>query len=295
MRLAAVVALSYLVLARVAGAGSRPCGDDMPCDCGDVLVSGRTLGDGDPITQHACDGDGLVVRLRPGAASAVLDLGNHILVGNHRGVGIRVVGGDGTVTITGPGAVRGFRTGIDAPGGALGHVGDVVTSDNDADGFNVAGAGFAITSCEATRNGRDGFALRGLRYRVEGNRATENGRFGFSLAGRNATLGGTLGNEAAGNRRDGLLVRGRNHEVVRAVATANGRGGIRARLAGGSLEAAVATGNHGAGVHGRAHDATIADSVARGNGGAGIDVRGSRVRDGGGNRAARCRVGAACR
>ena len=106
---------------------------------------------------------------------------------------------------------------------------------------------------------------------------------------------GTLGNEAAGNRRDGLLVRGRNHEVVRAVATANGRGGIRARLAGGSLEAAVATGNHGAGVHGRAHDATIADSVARGNGGAGIDVRGSRVRDGGGNRAARCRVGAACR
>ena len=267
----------------------------MPCDCGDVLVSGRTLGDGDPITQHACDGDGLVVRLRPGAASAVLDLGNHILVGNHRGVGIRVVGGDGTVTITGPGAVRGFRTGIDAPGGALGHVGDVVTSDNDADGFNVAGAGFAITSCEATRNGRDGFALRGLRYRVEGNRATDNGRFGFSLAGRDATLGGTLGNEAAGNRRDGLLVRGRNHEVVRAVATANGRGGIRARLAGGSLEAAVATGNHGAGVHGRAHDATIADSVARGNGGAGIDVRGSRVRDGGGNRAARCRVGAACR
>jgi len=83
--------------------------------------------------------------------------------------------------------------------------------------------------------------------------------------------------------------------VVRAVATANGRGGIRARLAGGSLEAAVATGNHGAGVHGRAHDATIADSVARGNGGAGIDVRGSRVRDGGGNRAAHCRVGAACR
>ena len=85
--------------------------------------------------------------------------------------------------------------------------------------------------------------------------------------------------------------------MVRAVATANGRGGIRARLAGGSLEAAVATGNHGAGVHGRAHDATIADSVARGNGGAGIDVRGSRVRDGGGNRAARCRVGvgAACR
>src|SRR5438046_2474993 len=185
MRLAAVVALSYLVLARVAAAGSRPCGDDVPCDCGDVLVSGRTL--------------------------------------------------------------------------------------------------------------RDGFALRGLRYRVEGNRATENGRFGFSLAGRNAALGGTLGNEAAGNRRDGLLVRGRNHEVVRAVATANGRCGIRARLAGGSLEAAVATGNHGAGVHGRAHDATIADSVARGNGGAGIDVRGSRVRDGGGNRAARCRVGAACR
>src|SRR5436853_1360194 len=172
MRLAAVVALSYLVLARVAGAGSRPCGDDVPCDCGDVLVSGRTLGDGDPITQHACDGDGLLVLLPAGTAGAVLDLGNHVLVGDHQGVGLRVVsGGDGGLTLKGPGAVRAFRIGIDAPAGALGRVADVIAADNDADGFNVAGTGFTITSCEATHNGRDGFALRGLRYRVEGNRA----------------------------------------------------------------------------------------------------------------------------
>src|SRR5207249_4423190 len=295
MRLAAVVALSYLVLARVAAAGSRPCGDDVPCDCGDVLVSGRTLGDGDPITQHGCDGDGLVVRLRPGAASTVLDLGDHILVGNHRGVGIRVVGGDGTVTVKGPGAVRAFRTGVDAPTGALAGAADVIAADNDADGFNVAGTGFTITSCEATHNGRDGFALRGLRYRVEGNRATENGRYGFSLAGRDAALGDALGNEATGNHRDGLVVRGRDHDVAHPVATANGAGCIRARLAGGRVRGAVAIGNRGAGVRATAHDVMVSGSEAHDNGRGGIDVRGSRVRDGGGNRAPRCRVGALCR
>ena len=281
MRLPAVVALSCLLLARVAPAGSRRCGDDVdgrgtavPCDCGDVLVGGRTLGDADPITQHACDGDGLLVLLPAGTAGAVLDLGNHILEGDHQGVGIRVVsGGDRALTLKGPGAVRRFRIGIDAPAGTLGQVSHVIAADNDADGFNVAGKEFTIRSCEATHNGRDGFALRGLRYRVEGNQAMENGRYGFSLAGREAVLGGALGNEATGNRRDGLVVRGRNHDLAHPVAIAN----------------------RGAGVHAIAHDVMISGSEAHDNGRGTIDVRGSRVRDGGGNRAPRCRVGSACR
>jgi len=303
MRLPAVVALSCLLLARVAPAGSRRCGDDVdgrgtavPCDCGDVLVGGRTLGDADPITQHACDGDGLLVLVPAGTAGAVLDLGNHVLLGDHHGVGLRVVsGGDGGLTLKGPGAVRAFRIGIDAPTGALGRVPDVIAAGDDPDGFNVAGTGFTVTSCEATHNGRDGFALRGLRYRVEGNRATENGRYGFSLAGREAALGGALGNEATGNRRDGLVVRGRSHDLAHPVATANGAGGIRARLAGGRVRGAVAIGNRGGGVRARAHDVTISGSEAHDNGRGGIDVRGSRVRDAGGNRAPRCRVGSVCR
>src|SRR5439155_761451 len=163
--------------------------------------------------------------------------------------------------------------------GALGRVSDVIAADNDADGFNVAGTGFTVTSCEATHNGRDGFALRGLRYRVEGNRATENGRYGFSLAGREAALGGALGNEATGNRRDGLVVRGRSHNLAHPVATANGAGGIRARLAGGRVRGAVAIGNRGAGVRATAHDVTISGSEAHDNGRGGLDVRGSRGRD----------------
>ena len=303
MRLAAVVALSCLLLARSALAGSRRCGDDIdgrgtavPCDCGDVLVSSRTLGDADPITQHACDGDGLLVLLPAGTAGAVLDLGNHILEGDHQGVGIRVVsGGDRALTLKGPGAVRRFRIGIDAPAGALGQVSHVIAADNDADGFNVAGKEFTIRSCEATHNGRDGFALRGLRYRVEGNQAMENGRYGFSLAGREAVLGGALGNEATGNRRDGLVVRGRNHDLAHPVAIANRAGGVRARLSGGQVRDDVAIANRGAGVHAIAHDVMISGSEAHDNGRGTIDVRGSRVRDGGGNRAPRCRVGSTCR
>src|SRR5207247_2380 len=180
MRLPAVVALSCLLLARVAPAGSRRCGDD---------ADGRG-------TAAPCHGGAVRVGARP-----------------------------------------------------LGRVWNVIAADNDADGFNVAGTGFTVTSCEATHNGRDGFALRGLRYRVEGNRATENGRYGFSLAGREAALGGALGNEATGNRRDGLVVRGRSHDLAHPVATANGAGGIRARLAGGRVRGAVAINNRGVGVH----------------------------------------------
>src|SRR5947208_15538156 len=44
MRLTAVVALSYLVLARVAGAGLRPCGGDVPWASGADAGAGRARG-----------------------------------------------------------------------------------------------------------------------------------------------------------------------------------------------------------------------------------------------------------
>ena len=288
------------LLVAAATAGARPCGDDVggravPCDCGDVLVGSRTLGADDPITSRVCSESGLLVAVPADAPAARLALGGHVLAGSGRGVGIQVVGGGaGGLTIAGPGGVRGFATGIQAVNGTLGRLADVVAAENAADGFVLAGEGFAVVGSEAAHNGRDGFVLRGRRYRIERNRALANGRHGFVARGRQAEIGGEGGNEASGNGREGFRVRGQGHDVARAVATANGGDGVRARLSDGRIAGAVAAANRGLGLRAAGHDLSVGDSEARDNGG-GLDARGARLRDGGGNRAERCRVGVACR
>ncbi|HJQ84000.1 MAG TPA: hypothetical protein VKA21_07995, partial [Candidatus Binatia bacterium] len=183
--------LLCLVLASSAHAGMGRCGDvggrSVPCDCGDVLVGSRTLGDDDPITGRVCPGTGLVVSL-PAGTTATLALGGRVLAGSGRGFGIQVLAGGDGVTIVGPGGVRGFEIGILAAAGGLARVADVTVAENRTDGVSVVGTGYAVSGCEALRNGRDGFALRGRGYRADGNRALENGRHGFVGTGRDAAI-----------------------------------------------------------------------------------------------------------
>jgi hypothetical protein len=292
-----LVALACLVLASAAVAGPRRCGDDadgrgtpVPCDCGDVLVSGRTLTDDDPITQHPCDGTGLVVDVR-GDGSPVLALAGHTLVGNGHGIGIQVLrGGSGGLTITGPGAIRSFGTGVQAPTGALAAVTDVLAAENHRNGFEVNGVGYTITRCEAVKNGHLGFALRGRDYHADGNRALDNGRTGFALAGRNASVGDISGNEAVGNAGNGVTVRGRGHDVEHLTATANRRSGLRARFAKGRIADATAVGNQRQGIHASGDGLTVTDTVASGNGSS-DDASG----DGGDTHGRRCRTGKGCK
>jgi hypothetical protein len=234
MRLLAL-GLLCLSLATPRLAAARACGDDVngvsvPCDCGDVLVGSRTLGDDDPITGRICPGIGLLVRVAPDVRGATLELTGHTISGSGHGVGIQVLqGGAGGLTISGPGAVSGFDTGVQATNGSLARVTQILAERNRHDGFFVVGAAFAVTSCEASNNGRDGFTLRGRDYRLDGSRASANGRHGFNLAGRNGSIGDGAGNEAAGNRRDGIRLAGRGHALDHSVATANGARGIRTR------------------------------------------------------------------
>lgn len=306
--------LAALAVASSAGAGPRPCGDDVdgkgrrvPCACGDVLVSSRTLGPQDPVTQQVCPGVGLLVDIPPGRPGATLALGGMTVAGSGHGAGIQVLaGGDDGLTVAGPGTITGFDTGVVATRGV--HViRDVLATDNRADGFEVGGAGYEVRNCEAIRNGRDGFVVRGRTPRLQGNRALQNHRNGFQVAGVDAAVGGEAANEGAGNGGDGLRLRGRGHVVDDAVATANGEAGIRARVSGGSIEHAVTDDNAADGLHVAGRELSITANAATENGGDGIVVRGRRLADGGGNRAQRnrgrrsavrrpeCRVGAACR
>jgi len=292
-------ALLLLLLAAAVHADPRRCGDDVgghrvPCDCGDVLVSSHTLGPDDPITSRVCPGTGLLVDVPP-ERPATLAFADAGLKGSGHGYGLQVrSGGDGGLKVSGPGTIQGFDIGVFAPTGGLAGAAELTVSDSRSDGFNVGADGTVLTGCTAGSNGRDGFALRGMGYRLEGNRALGNGRYGFVLRGRDGTVGDTSRNEATGNGRSGFQVSGRGHDVQGPVATANGGAGIRAHVAAGRIRGAVTTANGGAGLRAVGHDLDLAGNEARGNGG-GIQMRGARVRDGGGNRAEDCRGGGACR
>src|SRR6267378_2638970 len=131
MRRLRPILLGFLLLLPAAQASARRCGDDVDgravaCDCGDLLVSSRTLGDEDPITTGPCPGSGLLVDVPPGRPATTLALGGHVLAGSGRGIGIQVLGGGtGGISIVGPGAVRGFGTGILAATGGLATLSDV--------------------------------------------------------------------------------------------------------------------------------------------------------------------------
>ena len=312
MRALAIAALACL-LAGGSTASARPCGDDVDghgtaaaCDCGDVLVSSRTLGDADPITQHRCAGNGLVVDVPSGRPAPTLGLGGHLLAGNARGFGLELVAaGDGGLRLVGPGEIRGFVDGVFAPGGTLASADNVVVTNGTADGFVVSGGAFVLRDCEASHNARDGFALRGSGFQLDGNRAYYNGRFGFRIAGSDAHIGLTAANEASGNGRGGIELLGRGHDVARAVADKNAGDGIHSRMHRGRISGAYASGNQRDGIHASGGTLVVSDSAAADNHGAGIAVRGRRAHDAGGNVAGgngggsrhtpECRVGDACR
>ena len=68
MRRAAWVVIAASLLGVAVAHGVERCGDDVdghgtavPCACGDLLVSSRTLSPADPITAAPCPGNGLLV------------------------------------------------------------------------------------------------------------------------------------------------------------------------------------------------------------------------------------------
>src|SRR5438094_4047287 len=164
-----------LVLAAGRASAMHRCGDDVggkavACRCGDLLVSSRTLGAADAVTQKPCAGNGLVV-----AASGPvrLDLGGRTIAGNGQGVGVLVV--RGTLSLVGPGSIERFETGVRAQGEAP--LASVVA---------VRLAGHRL----------DGLVAQGDGYSIEGSVAEGNGRYGFKLVGMGAHVGGGIGNEA---------------------------------------------------------------------------------------------------
>src|SRR5579862_3150946 len=112
--------LSFLALLLPATAHAKLCGDDVqgrdvPCACGDTLVSSVVLTD-DPVTTTVCPGDGLIVR-PSGVVGITVDLNGQTIRGSNRGSGLWVLaGGARVVSSRQPAHIEHFRDGVVAQG-----------------------------------------------------------------------------------------------------------------------------------------------------------------------------------
>jgi hypothetical protein len=274
-------------------AGAKPCGDDVggrdvPCACGDTVVSGLVLGS-DPVTTATCPADGLVVRASAMPAGVTIDLNAKTLRGRGAGAGLWIVdggpGGARVVSSGGPATIEGFRDGLVAlePGGVALIDGLRVTT-SARDGMRVRGDGFEMRNAEAHESGRDGIALVGSGFRVTATRARRSRRFGYFVMGQGAVLGASgAGNAVEGSGAHGVNLMGTGHRLIEATATGAGKDGLH--LAGTRLEirGCVAAANAGHGIVGSGMDWRLAGNQARDNGRNGIFIGGQGAQDLGGN------------
>jgi parallel beta helix pectate lyase-like protein len=284
----ALAALAVLVsIASAHGAfAMRACGDDVdghgtavPCACGDMLVSSRTLRAADRITRKPCAATGLFVAA---TGRVVIDLAGRTIRGEGQGTGIQVV--RGSLSLAGPGSIEGFGTGVLARGPtALVSVLGVRFARNRMNGLYADSDGYAVQGSVAEENGHDGFALGGSGYAVDGNRAARNGRYGFNLSGMGAHLGGGLGNEAIENAKSGFWLIGTMHEVVGATAIGNGDYGFYAMAMHTLLADIHAERGDGHGIRVEGNGLALTGNTAAANRGFGVWVSGDLLDDRGGN------------
>lgn len=286
------LAIGLAIVAANGAALAKPCGDDVngtdvPCACGDLVVSDVTLDD-DPVTRVQCDGDGLIVRaIAP--IPLTVDLAGRTLRGDGSGNGVwALYGGDGGARIVSGGApavVEGFATGVVAGGDdALARLENVRIVRPQRDGVRLRGSGFRLNAVEVENAGRDGVSLSGRGFRVENTRSVGSRRYGYMVMGQNGELGAAGSSiVAAHNGSAGFSVMGAGHTLRGCVAEANGKEGVALSGGGMRVEGCVARANSGAGIDGMGTNWYVAANRALANGGDGLAVGGREVVDGGGN------------
>ena len=296
MRWRAVYGLVALaVLAGPVRGEAGLCGDDVggrdvPCACGDVVVSDVVLGASDPVTQGACPGDGLVVRAAQAAQGVTVDLGGQTLRGSGHGAGLLLLdggpGGARVVSPGGPATVVGFQDGVLAHGDrAVALVANLVVRDSRRDGVRMEAPGFEIRDTVVERAGRDGFGLVGKHYRVSGTRATGSHRHGYAVGGDSGTVGTADGGAVAeGSGDSGFDVMGMGHTLLGCTATGGAKDGVKLWGMHLTVRDCVVTGNGGTGMWGMGMDWHFAGNQVDDNGGDGLAVYGYWLLDEGGNR-----------
>jgi hypothetical protein len=286
--------LALAVIARPGVSAGKLCGDDVdgrdvPCACGDTVVSDLVLG-ADPVLDAPCEQDALIVRAGASATAGLrLDLRGRTLRGMGKGTGIWVVsGGSGGAQIVSSGGranLEGFRDGIVAHGDdTVALVDGVTVSGSARDGVRVMGPGFEIRNAEVRGAGRDGFSLGGSAYRITSTRTVDSKRFGYFIMGKDGVIGEVgAGNSAQASGGEGFSIMGMGHRLVECSASGSGKDGVHLNTMHVELRGCSAAGNGGSGIAGMAPGSSLTQNGATDNDGDGIDVGGAGLVDGGGN------------
>lgn len=294
MKRRAVPTLVGILLFAAAGpAAAKFCGDavegkDVPCSCGDIVVSSIKLGD-DPVAATSCEGDGLVVRASEAPAGITIDLNGRTLRGGKRGAGLWILdGGPGGATVTsssGRASIEGFRDGISGRGNrSVRLVENVDVREPHRDGVTLGGGDYEVRSVTVADAGRDGFSLDGHDYRCNATQAQRSRRFGYFVNGQNAVVGRAQGgNTAEDSGNDGFHVMGNNLRLNVCTASGGKKDGITLRGAGHELTGCVARSNGYSGIVGDGGGLAFYNNKADDNGRNGLAITGMRLVDGGGN------------
>ena len=105
----------------------------------------------------------------------------------------------------------GFGTGIDAHGShRLKELRGIVVTGNKRDGVSVYGSpGALIHEVTVMKNGRDGMRVRSRGAQLRSVEARDNVGVGIKVTGERTTVQAQLN----GNRKNGLVARGRGHDL----------------------------------------------------------------------------------
>jgi len=289
---AAWVLSALVVLFGATAVHAKLCGDnvqglDVPCDCGDTVVSDVALSD-DPVTSTVCPGDGLIVRA-VGAAGITIDLSGKTLRGSGQGTGLWVLfGGAGgaRVVSTGPAArLEGFRDGVVAQGSdSLALLDNVVAAGSRRDGVRVHGGNYSVNATQVVDSGHDGFALGGHDFQITASHALHSGRYGyFVMATRGAVGMPGAGNTSQGSGEAGFAISGMWISVSDCVASAAAKNGVELGGMEVTVEGCVASGNIQSGIVGDGSTWRLGNNHAVGNGYDGLVIHGMAMTDEGGN------------
>lgn len=270
--------------------GDNVAGNDIPCDCGDLVVSDTVLTD-DPVTRTTCSGDGLVVRANGGDRGLTLDLRGATLRGGSKGAGIAIAyGGSGGARIVssgGPANIVNFRDGVHGHGqNALNILSGVLITEPARDGVRINGGRKSrISDVTVIDAGRHGFWLNGQRYRLRKTRAFNSRQTGYTVMGESTTLGTPgSGAIARGSGDVGFKLMGGGHRLVDCLVEAAAKNGIDFTASRLLIHGCRAIGNGRHGITGIGGRLRLARNRADENEGNGIQVHGHHLQDLGGNK-----------
>jgi parallel beta-helix repeat protein len=326
MRMTRTIFLSIIAaVASVDVAWAGNCGDtagaggtNVPCSCGDTVVTDTTLispsadpVNGDPVVSTAdadvCAGDGLLMA-PPTLVRMTLNLGGNVIRGSGIGAGLRIVGAGVRVSIRN-GTLRNFDTGLTNAGSVTGdaRIREITATrnidgislesnsneldsnqalDNSDTGIRVAGNSNLLLFNQVSRSGNNGIEVVGDQNRLDTNRLNRNTGSGIVVDGNNNTLDH---NTAENNGVDGIQLVGNGDgnpatlEVWKNKVVKNLRNGVT--IDGDDLDIVANQGNtngeDGISVVGTGNH--IKTNIARENKGDGLIATGGGNLDDGGN------------